>query len=423
MTDARDQPFRFMDLPGELRNKIFHILLCSFSDSATPRVHDPKYPDRIVTTHTIDTAILRTNSQVHREAYDVMVKTNRFVQVKFAGEVDFLDRLTRVDLPIVTANQAFVSQFQGFAMTISCVSASANGPSPLNPRPTGKGAVMICAQDLDMVCLAIADSQAICADYNLVLNVRIEVAPVLRARATRYKPSLDTFFSMAIQESLLLPFRQRGRGLKRFTVCGQALPEDLAKATCADVAQNEWTESENAIQCVLQSKERGQQAWKAGDIYGAYNKWGEALIDLTRVHRGSSWSGLVQRDGDAFVNRIAEIYFLICLNAAQAALQLWKSSSSFPSYTQADIDIFDNPSGRANLGMNPGYWREGFVWRPSDVQLAKLRYRQGHFARLIGGPFLGEALLHVEEAHQLLPGDSVILRERQTILQQMRVHS
>jgi hypothetical protein len=32
--------------------------------------------------HSIDTAILRTSTEVHREAYDVMIKSNEFVLVK-----------------------------------------------------------------------------------------------------------------------------------------------------------------------------------------------------------------------------------------------------------------------------------------------------------------------------------------------------
>lgn len=85
-----EQPFRFMDLPGELRNKVYALLLCSFGstpDRARER-SDAFLDDRSGLLHVVDLphtnnpTILRTNSQIHREACNVMIKTNRFIRVR-----------------------------------------------------------------------------------------------------------------------------------------------------------------------------------------------------------------------------------------------------------------------------------------------------------------------------------------------------
>jgi hypothetical protein len=69
------RPFRFLDLPGELRNNVYEYMLCSFDDG-TPQAGVIKPVN-----HSVNTAILRTSSQVHRETYDIIV-SNQFVMIE-----------------------------------------------------------------------------------------------------------------------------------------------------------------------------------------------------------------------------------------------------------------------------------------------------------------------------------------------------
>jgi len=75
-------PFRFRDLPSEIRNKVYGELLCSFGPR--PTTADLGNTFKLASArHTIDTAILRTNKTTYLEAYDVMIKKNRFVKNNF----------------------------------------------------------------------------------------------------------------------------------------------------------------------------------------------------------------------------------------------------------------------------------------------------------------------------------------------------
>src|SRR5689334_13392308 len=88
------QPFRFCDLPPELRNKIYQDLLCAFEDTPSYSKHEPPPQHAQECTHFvrhIHPEILFTNKQIHREAYDIMVKINRFVRVDIYGALPLLD--------------------------------------------------------------------------------------------------------------------------------------------------------------------------------------------------------------------------------------------------------------------------------------------------------------------------------------------
>lgn len=116
------QPFRFMDLPGEIRNKVYGFLLCAFDEA--PEEYDPgdyllACPTRNFTfvTHSVDTAILCTNSKIHREAYDFMVKTNRFVRVSCLRGLPIITMLRIHRVPVVTVQRS-LEHFKGLVSFI-----------------------------------------------------------------------------------------------------------------------------------------------------------------------------------------------------------------------------------------------------------------------------------------------------------------
>jgi hypothetical protein len=108
--------FRFLDIPAELRSKVYAVLLCSFGEPTTNL--DDDYNPRLcaVSTSSINTAILRTCNQVHREAYDVMVKTNRFVQVKYTNGIDLYSTLVVHRIPVLLMCEC---DFQSFLLRLA----------------------------------------------------------------------------------------------------------------------------------------------------------------------------------------------------------------------------------------------------------------------------------------------------------------
>jgi hypothetical protein len=115
MDDIAQQPFRFLDLPGELRNKIYDLLLCTFhvqSNGLRPR-------ELCRAKHNTESNILRANRQIHREAYYVMIKTNRFVCIQSTFILPLHAIMSIRPVPIVAKDSHSILRFPGFVMKIT----------------------------------------------------------------------------------------------------------------------------------------------------------------------------------------------------------------------------------------------------------------------------------------------------------------
>lgn len=117
-------PFRLMDLPVEIRNQIYRRVLCTFERGPTFRDHDelarilaqqPEPNGVNQLSHEIETTILRTCKLIHQEAYDVMIKTNRFIRVT-TYHIALSRHLISKQVPIVSMDRQAVGHFEGYLL-------------------------------------------------------------------------------------------------------------------------------------------------------------------------------------------------------------------------------------------------------------------------------------------------------------------
>lgn len=73
-------PFRFCDLPREIRDKIYEELFCKFKPRATSVTVENLF-DFEYAHNGQPTAILRTCKAIHKVAFEILVKRNRFVKI------------------------------------------------------------------------------------------------------------------------------------------------------------------------------------------------------------------------------------------------------------------------------------------------------------------------------------------------------
>lgn len=123
-----DECFRFLDLPLEIRQRIYGELLCDFTfEPARASYHDSKLAqlmdqekkhDINKATIGIHTPILLASRAIHIEAYNVMIKCNQFIRVH-ASNLSLSQVLSRYKIPVVSNDQERISQFRGYVLDVS----------------------------------------------------------------------------------------------------------------------------------------------------------------------------------------------------------------------------------------------------------------------------------------------------------------
>jgi hypothetical protein len=168
MVYTNEQPFRFMDLPSELRNKIYSLLLCSKCRPKRRLTGDTILRGCSSPLQSINPTILRTSSQVHQEAYDVMVKTNRFVHVRSTNDVALDSVLQLTSVPYIITNEVRASRFTGYVLRVTL---STECEAPYRTKPGRQSAAMVLAQDLDLLCSCIATLNNACKGNSTAVSV------------------------------------------------------------------------------------------------------------------------------------------------------------------------------------------------------------------------------------------------------------
>jgi hypothetical protein len=140
--------FRFLDLHPQIRDRIYHIILCTWP--APKSTYDEKRQLAVVPNelayihHKIDTGILLANHRISRDAMDVLVKGNLFVRLVFRG-VDVYSLMAPKQVPIVAEGEWVVKAFKGHVMTHSIEM----------PQPFSARYMMILRRDHDLFCQAL----------------------------------------------------------------------------------------------------------------------------------------------------------------------------------------------------------------------------------------------------------------------------
>lgn len=408
---STSEPFRFLDLPREIRNQIYQIVLCSFAPRPTTITipDDPEldfdFTDTLARVeHDTRTSILLTSRQIHREAYDTMVKTNRFVRLTSSGGIPLRGLFSHLQVPVVTSSHASAF-FNGYVLSVSLVCpkhiSNAQQHNSYNVDPCS---LMLLGRDMDVLCDVLMDGDIYIPGFGMEISLKLTIAPGATLEPSPYKDTLTDFFSETTQTALLHPFRSRLRGFKKIKIRG-LVDRPLAHAAEQDIAQDNAIDPAVVLAAAHNEKAAGQSLFKAGQPDEACLIWQDAALEIEQLVVSSSWPALVGKAGQPFAAQLAETYFLMKLNILH--VQIGRVQTRQP---YAEVLAADNME-MALRALKKGYWMEGYQWRPSDVHRAKFCYRQALLLRLMGkGRDVERAVESIECACRLVPGDAAIER-------------
>ncbi|KAL1600390.1 hypothetical protein SLS60_006775 [Paraconiothyrium brasiliense] len=408
----------FLGLPREIRNKIYRAALCTFE----PRPSTTHLPSNVsvapsflnqlaIAVHDIDTSILLASKQIHQEAYDVMVKSNRFVRVTTSGGFPLRLLLNHLRVPVVTEDKESVDNFKGYVLSVTLTFPKEVGQAfqdtPFSVEPCS---LMLLSRDMDVFCDVLMDGDTHLPGFGTKVAIKIAVAPGSLLSSSPYEDPISEFFSEKTQQALLHPFCNRLRGFKRVKIRG-LVSRSIAEAVEGELAQDTTSDAEAILSKFQNMKGEGQSLFRSKQTEAANLKWMDAALKIEQLHESSSWPVLTEKSGEPFVARLAELYFLMKLNILQINLTNMEKGIPF-----ADI-LAEDALSMALRSLKRDYWLPEYRWQPTDVHKAKLQYRRALFLRLEGDPeSIPTAVFAIKNAHRLLPDDAGIARERAAIL-------
>ncbi|KAI8943276.1 hypothetical protein NX059_001296 [Plenodomus lindquistii] len=419
MLSTASTPFRFRDLPGEIRNKIYHELLCTFHPHPTGiNLGINPFYDLPLARHSINTAILRTNSVVYREAYSVMIKGNQFVKVTSILGLPLRQLLIAKQVHVVSSNKGTVERFKGYVLNMDLGFAQ-----PLELPETGglqaellqPCTLMILHRDLDIFCLSLRDGDI--EGYTKNLRVSIRVAPVLgEARRTKHSPALQDYFSKTTQASLLAPLRAELRGIKTVKVNGH-VDKALAAAATSDMTGDRWSSPDTVLADITAAKEKGTKLFQQRhDDEGSFI-WQGTAFDIERMIWSTSWPTLTKKGGERFVSQLAELHFVLHLNVAHVELGVMQGHVKSTKPPVIATQFVDYALNKALLSLKRDHWMLGYKYDPGEKLMAKLQYRSALLLRLHADPTMADrALTYIDAALRLQPGDAAIMKEKENIM-------
>ncbi|KAF2846673.1 hypothetical protein T440DRAFT_521645 [Plenodomus tracheiphilus IPT5] len=397
------QPFRFLDLPGEIRNNIYGLLLCSWNDELDqdPELFSklskrcPSYPA---------TALLRTNKQIQAEASDYMIKRNQFVRVTCRG-LDVRKLFLGDRIPVITTDGRRTSQFQGYVMHMTLSKPAFS----LSAFQFSDVEIMMLRSDLPRLCEQL-DIESVMEDANSTAHSHAS----LRAEV-KLNYSFGRFFTLKIQERLLAPIATLLRGIPNMRILGPVDPA-LAQAVTAEVAQPRWTDPKATLEEVGTGVDVGKRQWQQNNFYSAAESWAYAMRTLERMRHSSSWRGLSQAGGEDFVNKIADLYFTLNLLHAQFLQVDMASEHASAPLIQRNGNLSIQHLRKCETASARFAQHAGATWVPSNAQSAKMLFRQARCLRLMRDTANRvKAVTLIEEAAVLTPNEMAIRDERDVI--------
>jgi hypothetical protein len=394
------QPFRFLDLPGEIRNNIYDLLLCSWNDeleiepgfiSKVSR-RCPSYPA---------SALLRANKQIHNEASDYMIKRNQFVRITCRG-MDVRNLFLEDGIPVVSTDAYEVTRFKGYIMHMT-LSKPVFAP---NAYAFSEYDMMMLRADLPNLCSKL-DVESVMTDANSTTSEHTSLHASIQFNST-----YSRFFTPKIQEHLLQPIATLLRGMPNLQISGP-IDASVAKNVIASVAQPRWTDPSSTLGEIHTGVDVGKRQWQQNNYYLASAAWNYSLRTLERMRHSSSWHVLSQSGGLDFVNNTADLYFTLhLLSSAFLQIDMATNTSLLPRNGLASLaHLRKCETASARFAQHASA-----TWTPSPQQQGKMMFRQAKCLRLMrDAAARGKAVALIEQAVVLAPNDLAIRDEKDAI--------
>jgi len=246
---ANDKPFRFLDLPGEIRNKIYALVLTAPKPILLPKKEpnddqanlgennnreadnnqesddqideDPADDNNILGPPlklNIETQILRTCRLIKSESEYVLRSTNLFIKLTFKTPIEVKLRTKVPEVPPLPLEAKHFQVFRAFVL-----SHEITVPEPLQERSR---VFIMLHRDLEAFCSALTQSQPELTQHQDLIMHNVTLRDPCAGNPA---PTQEPFLSRSLQEKLVSPYRAKIRNFPHLEFKG-TIPQDLKVA-------------------------------------------------------------------------------------------------------------------------------------------------------------------------------------------------
>jgi len=242
------QAFRFTDLPPEIRNQIYEILLCSFPVDAEYARYGAPIPDlgSWLDKSELTASVLRASRQIHYEARAVVIKENLFVQIEChmskAHTGTVFGFAANHGMPIVAGDDKWTGkptdniQLDRYQPLLAMTYAIRSGAEVADSQSSTLLRFIILHRELDEFLLELALAEgAVLADFATSMIHQVTINTLDESNGSWDKIDRSFLGTRAVLERMLRPFANQFEGIKNFSVHTNALNGRLDEVAVASV--------------------------------------------------------------------------------------------------------------------------------------------------------------------------------------------
>ena len=448
MAEAGVQPFRFLDLPRELRDEIYNISLCYFEPASEIPIHVeglpdwlqdevPKYHELRRAENTIDTTIniLRTCKQLHSEAYHIMFKNNQLISIEATGLPLYL-MLIRTQIPVITMDEERIDEhhvcaaslqlhydssiFRTFyaGYSISELENLETADPFAHALATGKysnSKALILGRDWPLVCKMLDIKLR---HFASSVKLTLSLLPSQNSVQKIQRRSVGQSLAEKIESLVLEPFRHV-RGFQWIYING--ISATVANSLVEELSQPVCCEPIDVITALQDISNEGRKDFLNGDLEASIRTYSLGTHWLRSLRYGTSWSVLVQKGGARFLDLFADVWFWLDFRCSHATMRLM----AVPRFARHLRDMAISVSNDLNEALDIDYNLDemGVTWQPTNLQIGHTHLGLGKCYRLGHQPTLENikrAVEHVEMASAMLPNYPSVCLEKAQIMRWIR---
>ncbi|KAI1139983.1 hypothetical protein F5Y05DRAFT_337774 [Hypoxylon sp. FL0543] len=400
--DMATQAFRLLDLPPELRQRIYRETLRPY------KVRQKRLGRKFIH-HAMDTEILRVNRQVSMEAYEVMLKSHLFIRI-VTSSFEMKDVLSKHQIPVLSMDKSLVKRCKAVTLThkIEMRNLGWWGPHRYERRYN----FIILCEDLDLFCKCLAESESRIDNF----GVNSGHALVLHNPFSRTSTP-DYMRNATNQDRFLKPYRERLRGFTHFKITGHIDP-GLAKTIEAEVCRPANIHHLALMRDIMRQNKQAKHYVAINDTDMVLETLNNVCSQIHCLGTRTVWKVLKSKHGAHFTNEITQVYFMLSFARLTFIVSVMKKMVE----EQEDLESISNFGMRmVDAAKEAAYCGRtlGTGWKMNNQQKGEMALQFAIRHRLAQSRH--EAKAWIRQAARRLPGNADVASERQKIAA-MREH-